>query len=168
MQCPACSSALSPVEAAPGLIIDWCQSGCRGLWFDNLELQQIDETHEHPHSPILAGERELPTGTAPSRKARQCPRCETVTLFRHHFSVKREILVDSCPQCGGHWLDAGELAQIRSEFKNAAAREDAAMKEIEQNLEPFLRERDQKNASRSIRKSRLLPLVEWVVNLMEG
>jgi Zn-finger nucleic acid-binding protein len=36
-------------------------------------------------------------------------------LHRHFFSAKRRIEVDECPNCGGYWLDAGELAQIRAE-----------------------------------------------------
>jgi Zn-finger nucleic acid-binding protein len=36
-------------------------------------------------------------------------------LKRHFFSAKRKVEVDQCPNCGGYWLDAGELAAIRAE-----------------------------------------------------
>ena len=58
-----------------------------------------------------------------SRK-RECPRCAGIKLKRHFFSAKRRVEVDECPNCGGYWLDAGELAQIRlekSENANAEA-----------------------------------------------
>ena len=57
---------------------------------------------------------------------RTCPRCEGQKLGRHWFSVARQVEVDECPACGGDWLDHGELEKIRSEFSDAAAREDAA------------------------------------------
>ena len=50
----------------------------------------------------------------PSRK-RACPRCQGIKLHRHFFSARRRIEVDQCPNCGGYWLDAGELAQVREE-----------------------------------------------------
>jgi len=50
----------------------------------------------------------------PSRK-RECPRCQAIKLHRHFFSARRRVQVDQCPNCGGYWLDAGELALIREE-----------------------------------------------------
>ena len=59
----------------------------------------------------------------PSRK-RDCPRCETIKLQRHFFSAKRRVEVDQCPNCGGYWLDAGELESIlREQAETAAAAE---------------------------------------------
>ena len=53
-------------------------------------------------------------------RKRECPRCEGFKLKRHFFSAKRRVEVDECPNCGGYWLDAGELAQIRLEKSQAA------------------------------------------------
>ena len=50
-----------------------------------------------------------------SGRKRECPRCEGIKLHRHYFSAKRRVEVDQCPNCGGYWLDAGELQQIRTE-----------------------------------------------------
>jgi Zn-finger nucleic acid-binding protein len=41
-------------------------------------------------------------------------------LQRHYFSAKRRVEVDQCPNCGGYWLDAGELAAIRAEKEQTA------------------------------------------------
>jgi Zn-finger nucleic acid-binding protein len=41
-------------------------------------------------------------------------------LHRHFFSAKRRVEVDQCPNCGGYWLDAGELNQIRAEKAETA------------------------------------------------
>jgi Zn-finger nucleic acid-binding protein len=36
-----------------------------------------------------------------------------VVLSRRPYSSRVRIDVDHCPQCGGIWLDADELAHIR-------------------------------------------------------
>jgi uncharacterized protein len=30
--------------------------------------------------------------------------------------VHRDVTVDECPECGGYWLDPGELRSIRADF----------------------------------------------------
>ena len=47
-------------------------------------------------------------------------------MMRHFFSIKRNVEVDECAQCGGVWLDAGELDAIRSEFTSESAKLAAA------------------------------------------
>ena len=39
-----------------------------------------------------------------------CPRC----TGKLHAQVYDEVSIDRCDTCGGVWLDAGELEQIRS------------------------------------------------------
>jgi len=46
-------------------------------------------------------------------------------MLRHFESMQRRVTVDECPQCGGEWLDAGELATIRSEYTNEDERDRA-------------------------------------------
>jgi len=43
----------------------------------------------------------------------RCPRHPETVMIRRAFSRTIPVQIDECPQCGGHWLDAGELAQIR-------------------------------------------------------
>jgi hypothetical protein len=38
-----------------------------------------------------------------------CPRCENVGLL---ISYKNSVEIDYCPECGGIWLDQGELRKI--------------------------------------------------------
>jgi len=101
------------------VVVDVCQGGCGGIWFDAFELQRVDEENEAAGEPLLGIHRDERLVVDPSRK-RECPRCEGIKLHRHFFSAKRRIEVDECPNCGGYWLDAGELAQIRSEQKETA------------------------------------------------
>ena len=111
MNCPQCGRSLTPVRTS-GITVDACWNGCGGIWFDQGELQKVDEPHEAAGESLL----EIPRagGAAPDRSRRlRCPRCPDTVLMRHLFSPKRAVVVDECPTCGGYWLDPGELLDIR-------------------------------------------------------
>jgi len=115
MKCPACHNELSQLQVG-SLIVDVCDGGCAGVWFDAFELQRVDEQEEE------AGERLIefrcdPRIVVDASRKRDCPRCPGIKLHRHFFSARRRVEVDECPNCGGYWLDAGELAAIRAEKK---------------------------------------------------
>ncbi len=113
MKCPACFNELTQTQVG-SLVVDVCQNGCGGIWFDAFELQRVDEEGEIAGEPLLRVQRDERIVVDMARK-RDCPRCAGVRLHRHFFSAKRRVEVDECPNCGGYWLDAGELAQIRAE-----------------------------------------------------
>jgi Zn-finger nucleic acid-binding protein len=119
MKCPACFNELTSWQVG-NLTVDVCQGGCGGIWFDAFELQRVDEEQEEAGERLLEIRRDERIRVDPARK-RDCPRCEGVKLKRHFFSAKRRVEVDQCPNCGGYWLDAGELALIRAERTADAA-----------------------------------------------
>ena len=124
MKCPVCDLECRIVET-DGITVEVCHRGCGGIWFDNFELEKVDEAHEAAGEALL----DIPCGTAHERDASQpldCPRCADQPMLRHFFSVKRQVQVDVCPICGGTWLDFGELAHIREQFGSEAARRKAA------------------------------------------
>jgi len=113
MKCPACFHELTEFKFG-GVNVDVCQGGCGGIWFDAFELQRVDESHEVPGEHLLRIQRDPKLHVDHSRK-RGCPRCDGVKLKRHFFSGQKRVEVDHCPNCGGYWLDAGELEKIREE-----------------------------------------------------
>jgi hypothetical protein len=121
MKCPACYNELSQTQVG-SLVVDVCQGGCGGIWFDAFELERVDEEEEEPGVPLLHVKRDDRVVVDASRK-RDCPRCPDIRLHRHFFSAKRRVQVDQCPNCGGYWLDAGELAEIRAEKSETARAE---------------------------------------------
>lgn len=121
MKCPACFNELTEMQVG-SLVVDVCQRGCGGIWFDAFELERVDEEGEAAGEPLLQVQRDEQLAVDLNRK-RDCPRCEGVRLHRHFFSAKRRVQVDQCPNCGGYWLDAGELAQIRTEKSESARAE---------------------------------------------
>ena len=125
MKCPACFNELKPLQVGQ-VTVDVCQGGCGGIWFDNFELQRVDEQGEGPAHALLGVQRDRQTRVDPARK-RDCPRCEGIKLRRHFYSARRRVEVDECPGCGGIWLDAGELEQIQAEQAQNANQADAAV-----------------------------------------
>lgn len=123
MKCPACERDLKEKKVGD-LAVDICEGGCGGIWFDAFELKKVDEKHETAGEELLNIERD-PNLTVDLEKKRKCPRCETIVMMQHYFSVKNKVVVDECGGCGGFWLDAGELSQIRSLFETEADRKKA-------------------------------------------
>ena len=125
MKCPACGNLLSPITVG-GVTVNACQGGCGGIWFDRFELNKVDEPSQSAGESLLHIERN--PAIQPDRNKRpllMCPKCGVI-MMRHFFSVKKQVLVDECPECAGTWLDAGELATIRTEFKTNEDRKQAA------------------------------------------
>ncbi len=124
MKCPACGNRLQEMTVE-GVTVDVCKGGCGGIWFDRFELKKFDEPHESAGAPLLEIERGDGV-TVDHTKKRMCPKCDSIVMMRHFFSVKKQVEVDECPGCGGFWLDAGELGRIRSLFNTEAERAQAA------------------------------------------
>ena len=118
MKCPACFNQLTTRQAGD-IVVDVCQGGCGGIWFDAFEMQRVDDLSEREGETLLDIQRDESLKVDDAWK-RSCPRCPDIKLKRHFFSAARKVQVDQCPNCGGYWLDAGELALIRTE-KAAAA-----------------------------------------------
>jgi Zn-finger nucleic acid-binding protein len=101
--------------------VDVCLGGCGGIWFDNFELQKLDDPHELAGQMLVNIKRQEGVQVDLSKR-RKCPHCDIV-MMRHFFSPSRRVEVDECPNCGGFWLDAGELALIREEHQSDQERQ---------------------------------------------
>ena len=136
MKCPACLNELTELQVGP-LVVDVCQGGCGGIWFDAFELQKVDEESESAGEPLLHIRRNERLNVDQTRK-RECPRCTGVKLHRHFFSARRRVEVDQCPNCAGYWLDSGELALIRAERAQAATAKQAGQSSISEDVIRYL------------------------------
>lgn len=124
MKCPACGRELQQMEVSD-IVVDVCKNGCGGIWFDNFELQKVDEQHEAAGEALLEIERDPAVQVDRSQK-RSCPKCKDVKMMKHFASVKKEVEIDECAGCGGVWLDYGELGKIRQQFATEEERKKAA------------------------------------------
>jgi len=136
MKCPACFNELAEMQVG-SVKVDVCEGGCGGIWLDAFELQQVDEEEEEAGARLLAIERDESIVVDLMRK-RACPRCPDIKLQRHFFSAKRQVEVDQCPNCGGYWLDAGELAKIRAERSLTSEAQEAARSTISSDMIRYL------------------------------
>ncbi len=106
--CPVCHQRLS------GFVwnhveVDICRNGC-GTWFDYGELAAIEQsdTLENIDAAFEGTYAPRPVDASMQDPDRSCPR-HGVTMDRFEWNVGSGIVMDSCPQCEGTWLDAGEL-----------------------------------------------------------
>ena len=129
MQCPRTNKPMKEVEVG-GVKVD-ISTGCGGVWFDNFELEKFDEQHESAGEELIKMMEEYQGADVNLEEQINCPRCETITMMRHYFSIKRKVSVDECAQCGGTWLDLGELLSIRQQYKTEEERHAAGKAYIE-------------------------------------
>lgn len=124
MKCPACERELERTEVGD-IALDVCRNGCGGIWFDNFELEKVDEQHEGAGEALLDIQPDSGVHVDHSQ-VRPCPKCGDVLMMKHFVSVKHEVEVDECAGCGGIWLDFGELAHIRGQYTTDEQRTEAA------------------------------------------
>lgn len=149
MKCPACGRELTRMTVT-GLEVDACQGGCGGVWFDNLEIEKVDEPHEAGGQTLLEIDTDVGVKVDVTAK-RACPKCDGVKMKQHFFSVARKVTVDECGGCGGVWLDPGELRDIREMFSSEEERKAAADEYFEDlfgdKLKEMAAEREERLAS---------------------
>ena len=136
MKCPACFNELTEMQVG-SVKVDVCEGGCGGIWLDAFELEQVDDETEEAGARLLSISRDDSIVIDPQRK-RGCPRCPQIKLQRHFFSAKRQVEVDQCPNCGGYWLDAGELAKIRAEKVLTAQAQEASRSTVSSEMIRYL------------------------------
>lgn len=123
MNCPQCGSVLESLTWESNVKVDQCPA-CRGVWLDKGELERIEELVEHDYSHSL---RRLDSAAAAYELARQktqaerpCPQCQQ-SLEKEEYGYCSEILIDHCAECGGVWLDRGELEALETFFERERA-----------------------------------------------
>jgi uncharacterized protein len=112
------------------------RGGCGGIWFDWFELARVDEAHESAGEKLLEVERDATLRVDLGKRIR-CPRDREI-MMRHFHGVKRGALVDEYPRCAGLWLNAGELATIRTEFATEEEPKKAAREYFAELFDPDL------------------------------
>jgi Zn-finger nucleic acid-binding protein len=92
------------------LSYDVCEA-CGSLWLDAGELDKMAFKVEG--SIEFCSDEEDAT---PEKKVKHCPRCPDFTLSRVRFLGETDIILHHCKNCGGFWLDGGELNLIDEEL----------------------------------------------------
>ena len=103
MQCPKCPTSPLVATRVQTTEVDRCKA-CGGIWFDNHELVPL----LHESISDLAALRGKGTPRGVNQKHGRCPR-DNAELLRVSSALGRSVILDTCPECQGIWLDGGEF-----------------------------------------------------------
>lgn len=123
IKCPRTNAAFKQVTF-DGITVD-ISTGCGGIWFDNAEIKKFECANDTYGSHLIQMATPYMREDLDTFPRIRCPHHHDMTMMRRYFSPKRAVEVDECPECGGIWLDPGELGKIRSLFENPWERREA-------------------------------------------
>jgi uncharacterized protein len=106
MTCPKCRELALQPETLAGVTVDGCPR-CHGVWLDAGELDALSTLGWTEVRSLAAGR----LSPEQNQKRGNCPRDHS-PLLRVYSALQRAIVLDRCGQCGGVWLDGGELRAL--------------------------------------------------------
>lgn len=120
LTCPNCKKELAP-KIIGGIEIDYCESGCKGIWFDEGELKKIRDIPDDSEvlTEVEGSFVPKPKEEVLNEETRMCPHCN-VELYKYNWDMKSNIFLDSCEKCNGIWIDAGEMKGMNEYLKKMA------------------------------------------------
>jgi len=128
MECTVCGKEMKEQDFG-GVMVDVCVNGCKGMWFDWFELGKLDENNEGC-GRALQEALHYPQENDENREKINCPKCG-LPMHIHKYQSSKEVNVDECYNCGGFFLDSGELKIIRDTFMSEEERDAYAQKLID-------------------------------------
>lgn len=111
LNCPRDALPLTRLRVG-GVDTDVCEN-CGGLWLDRLELPRFERADSVFGDGLVAHLSQFPQTLHDHSRRLSCPRHPSIVMMRRAFSPTVPVQIDECPQCGGLWFDADELAAIR-------------------------------------------------------
>jgi Zn-finger nucleic acid-binding protein len=110
--CPNCGERM--IEENFGRArVDVCADGCHGIWFAWDELQLVDRQGKGM-GPALERALQAEPRDIDDDRVLDCPGCG-VELEAGPYAIAPTVRIDQCADCGGIFLDAGELADLRQQ-----------------------------------------------------
>jgi len=110
MDCPKCSKPLEKIEFGTNIKVMRC-TGCSGLFCKWQTLQQLRD--EWLTDTVLDKGSAAMGAMHNEMLDIPCPECGT-KMDRVKDSQQKHITLDSCANCDGVFLDAGELTDMKS------------------------------------------------------
>lgn len=113
MNCLNCSAEMTTYDVATKrdrITYNACDR-CGSLWLDAGTLDKMAFKVAGSIEYSANGENAVPNA-----EPRRCPRCEDSTLRKVKFLGCDDIVLEHCRNCGGFWLDGGELNLVDGEL----------------------------------------------------
>lgn len=117
MNCPSCGAEMR-ADAEPDVRIEKC-AACGGMFLDKGELDVL-ATGLAGDVEFCAFDDELPVDTF---KPRACPKCGDAEMRKIEFLRYTGVILEHCPECGGFFLDGGELERVNAALREISGRE---------------------------------------------
>src|ERR1700722_10534950 len=114
MKCLNCGTAMTDNQVTTKkdtVSYDMCEK-CGSLWLDAGELDKMAFKVE---GSIEFCEEDK--DAEPESQPKKCPRCDDFELDKVKFLESEESFLHHCRNCGGFFLDGGELNLIDAELK---------------------------------------------------
>lgn len=145
MNCLNCGTEMTNntvVTKKDRISYDMCDK-CGSLWLDAGELDKMAfkvvgsiEYCEEDKDPI------------PEKQPLTCPRCKTFKLIKVKFLESDGIFLHHCKECGGFWLDGGELNLIDQDLARTMPVQGKGFSDFVNNVHvPYWFKRVQKTSS---------------------
>jgi len=160
MICPECNNTLQKMTVND-VTLDVCKHGCGGVWFDDQEIQKFDEPHESDGNLLLDIERNLDLEIDHAKRL-DCPNCDNIIMARHFYSVAMSVEIDECYNCGGIWLDFGELSAIGRMYDSEEEKIAATQKYFDEILGKEIKAMQTKNEEDLIRIKRIVNIFRFI------
>lgn len=115
MKCPIDNNQLIKKTYENAVEIDSCNS-CHGAWLDKGELEKIQEIKTNDYKSELSRITDhvgnaFSMARAQNKPTIKCPVCDS-ELERREYGYSSQILIDSCINGHGVWLDKSELEAL--------------------------------------------------------
>lgn len=122
LQCPHDGTALERKTYEAKIEIDACGT-CGGMWLDQGELEAIQSSREHDYRKALEARRDtVAAGVAEARQLASAPlacvECKQ-PLDKREYGLGSQVVIDTCPDGCGMWLDKGEIQQLEKFFERS-------------------------------------------------
>jgi Zn-finger nucleic acid-binding protein len=122
LHCPRDGAALDARTYEEHIEVDSCPT-CRGMWLDSGELEAIQRSAKNDYTREL--DRLEAEDASHARVASQiahgpiaCPVC-TKEMEIREYGYGAQVVIDTCVEGCGVWLDAGEIQALERFFERA-------------------------------------------------
>lgn len=113
IKCPACGSDMVKIyDSNLGINVDVCVNGCGGIYFDDKEFEIFKNNPENIEDSLDFLMTNNPK-KVDETEYRTCPACGLM-MIKSYLDGFSRVQVDKCIDCGGIFLDYGELSVLRN------------------------------------------------------